>query len=48
MVRFQLEEGQILVVPGEVAVEVEGVLFGRVEDQIYSVAAGGEREVPDG
>ena len=47
-VRFQLEEGQILVVPGEVAGEVEGVLFGRVEDQIYSVAAGGEREVPGG
>lgn len=47
-VRLQLEEGRILVVPGEVAVGVEGVLFGRVGDQTYSVAAGGEWVVPDG
>ena len=35
-------------VPGEVAVGVEEVQFGRVGDQTYSVAAGDEWAVPDG
>jgi hypothetical protein len=40
------EEARILEVPEEVAVGVEGVLFGEVEDQACSVVGGGEWVVP--
>ena len=38
--RFRLGEDRTLVVPEEVAVEVEEVLFGGMGDQAYSVAVG--------
>lgn len=45
---FQPEGDQISVVPEEVAVGVEEVLFGGVGDQVYSMGAGGGRVVPAG
>jgi hypothetical protein len=44
----QREEDRILVVPEEVAVEVEEVLFGGAEDQAYLMVAGDEWAVPAG
>lgn len=46
MVDCPREEVRILEVPEEVAVGVEGVLFGEVEDQACSAVGGDEWAVP--